>query len=198
MAHLVVPVHLGPFRCSDTHCPVLISRLHLFVLCTRTLTLSLIPGPSPSLCPPSTGGVCVKPLESQGTFRFFLQGAWQLFPWPCQRSYGTQSEGNVDACGRTFLYLQFSLLTAHLVPIIARTRLWPLQRFTVGKLAVVAFVGTRRPLRSFEVFEDGQTTLLTPVLVFPRFSLRLACGKPQVISVRNISSVCVCVRVQTM
>ena len=100
----------------------------------------------------------------------------------------------MDACGRTFLYLQFSLLTAHLVPIIARTRLWPLQRFTVGKLAVVAFVGTRRPLRSFEVFEDGQTTLLTPVLVFPRFSLRLACGKPQVISVRNISSVCVCAR----
>ena len=45
-------------------------------------------------------------------------------------------------CGRTFLYLQFSLLTAHLVPIIARTRLWPLQRFTVGRLAVVAVVGT--------------------------------------------------------
>ena len=88
-------------------CPVLISRLHLFVLCTRTLTLSLIPGPSPSLCPPSTGGVCVKPLESQGTFRFFLQGAWQLFPWPCQRSYGTQSEGNVDAhsCTCSFHFL---------------------------------------------------------------------------------------------
>ena len=39
-------------------------------------------------------------------------------------------------CGHTFL------LTAHLVPIIARARLWPLQRFTVGRLAVVAFVGT--------------------------------------------------------
>ena len=35
-----------------------------------------------------------------------------------------------------------SLLTSHLVPTIAKTRLWPLQRFTVGRLAVVAVVGT--------------------------------------------------------
>ena len=35
-----------------------------------------------------------------------------------------------------------SLLTSHLVPTFARTRLWPLQRFTVGRLAVVAFGGT--------------------------------------------------------
>ena len=106
------------------------------------------------------------------------RNVWRACGWGAWDSVGWE-------CGRTFLYLQFSLLTAHLVPIIARTRLWPLQRFTVGRLAVVAFVGTRRPLRSFEVFEDGQTTLLTPVLVFPRFSPSLACG----ISARNISSV---------
>ena len=72
-------------------------------------------------------------------------------------------------CGRTFLYLQFSLLTAHLVPIIARTRLWPLQRFTVGRLAVVAFVGTLMELEAFEVSKMLRPPYLTPVLVFPRF-----------------------------